>query len=136
MRAYQQGNHANLDAHVRRKTLAAVALSSPVVAESLRGRVAYALSAEPPQFLIAHDYLRQAIEQLNGFTWIYPDAKAAAAFAEMKKKFPKHNRLPDMMIAAIAIAGDHIVVTRNRKDFADLLPPLQLQNWIDDPPVN
>jgi predicted nucleic acid-binding protein len=40
------------------------------------------------------------------------------------------------MIAAIAIAGHHIVITRNQKDFTDLLPKQQLQNWIDDPPTN
>jgi predicted nucleic acid-binding protein len=40
------------------------------------------------------------------------------------------------MIAAIAKAGHHIVITRNTKDFADLLPKAQLQNWIDDAPVN
>ncbi len=40
------------------------------------------------------------------------------------------------MIVAIAIAGNHIVVTRNQKDFVDLLPKHQLQNWIDDPPTN
>jgi hypothetical protein len=34
------------------------------------------------------------------------------------------------------IAGNHIVVTRNQKDFVDLLPKHQLQNWIDDPPTS
>jgi hypothetical protein len=28
---------------------------------------------------------------------------------------------------------NHIIVTRNRADFVDLLPKGQLANWIDDP---
>jgi hypothetical protein len=38
------------------------------------------------------------------------------------------------MIAAMVIAGRHILVTRNRTDFIDVLPTAQLANWIDDPP--
>jgi hypothetical protein len=38
------------------------------------------------------------------------------------------------MIAAMALAEDHVVVTRNQSDFVDLLPPAQRANWIDDPP--
>ena len=38
------------------------------------------------------------------------------------------------MIAAMVIAGQHMLVTRNRTDFVDVLPTTQLANWIDDPP--
>jgi predicted nucleic acid-binding protein len=38
------------------------------------------------------------------------------------------------MIAAMALAGNHIVVTRNTKHFSDVLPPHQIENWIDFPP--
>jgi hypothetical protein len=38
------------------------------------------------------------------------------------------------MIAAMVLAGQHILVTRNHADFVDVLPPVQLANWIDDPP--
>jgi hypothetical protein len=38
------------------------------------------------------------------------------------------------MIAAMVVAGQHILVTRNRADFVDVLPLAQLANWIDDPP--
>lgn len=39
------------------------------------------------------------------------------------------------MIAALALAGQHIVVTRNQTHFADLLPTTQLSNWIDTLPL-
>jgi hypothetical protein len=38
------------------------------------------------------------------------------------------------MIAAMVLAGQHMLVTRNPADFVDVLPPAQLANWIDDPP--
>jgi len=50
------------------------------------------------------------------------------------KKFKSKKRYADMMIAAMALAGNHVVVTRNTKHFTDLLPPGQLANWIDTPP--
>ena len=54
----------------------------------------------------------------------------------LMKQHSSHKRYADLMIAAIAIVGNHIVVTRNQKDFVDLLPKHQLQNWIDDPPTS
>jgi predicted nucleic acid-binding protein len=53
---------------------------------------------------------------------------------QIQKKYKKHKRYADMMIAAIAKSGNHIVVTRNRKHFIDLLPGNQLVNWIDEKP--
>jgi predicted nucleic acid-binding protein len=43
-------------------------------------------------------------------------------------------RYADMMIAAMVLAGNHIVVTRNIKHFEPLLPKNQIANWIDDKP--
>jgi predicted nucleic acid-binding protein len=40
----------------------------------------------------------------------------------------------DLTIAAVVVAGQHILVTRNQADFRDVLPRAQLANWIDDPP--
>jgi len=39
-----------------------------------------------------------------------------------------------MMRAAMAKAGNHIVVTRNIKHFEPLLPKNQIVNWIDEKP--
>jgi hypothetical protein len=39
------------------------------------------------------------------------------------------------MIAAMVIAGQHILVTRNSAEFVDVLPTAQLANWIDNPPT-
>ena len=39
-----------------------------------------------------------------------------------------------MLIAATALAGNHIVVTRNEKHFETLLPKIRIANWIDKKP--
>jgi len=52
----------------------------------------------------------------------------------LRRKHRKRKRYADMMIAAMAEAGQHIVVTRNLDDFADLLPRAQLTNWVDELP--
>jgi hypothetical protein len=31
----------------------------------------------------------------------------------------------------MALAGGHIVITRNVADFSDLLPTVRIQNWVD-----
>ena len=62
------------------------------------------------------------------------DEEAAKVFKKLLIQLKSKKRYADMMIAAMALAGNHIVVTRNTKHFADLLPPDQLANWIDEPP--
>ncbi len=48
------------------------------------------------------------------------------------REYLRSKRYADMMIAALVLAGGHVLVTRNQKHFADLLPPAQLQNWLDE----
>ena len=83
-----------------------IALPSVVVAEVLRGRCEFVLKATPAQ----------------------------APSAQLQGKIKTRKRYADVMIAAMALAGNHIVVTRNQTHFADLLPLRQLANWIDNPP--
>ena len=60
--------------------------------------------------------------------------KCAEILHQLRNKYKKHKRYVDMMIAAVAICGKHIVVTRNIKHFSIFLPPNQLVNWIDEKP--
>ncbi len=62
------------------------------------------------------------------------DEKCAKALAELRQKHKKHKCYADMMIAAMVLAGNHIVVTRNVKHFEPLLPKNKIANWIDDKP--
>ncbi len=70
------------------------------------------------------------------FRIVFPEPASATVLAALLKQHASRKRYADVMIAALARAGNHIVVTRNQQDFVDLLPRQQLQNWIDDPPTN
>jgi predicted nucleic acid-binding protein len=61
------------------------------------------------------------------------DQSCTEVMARWRRQHRRQKRYADLMIAAMAVAGRHILVTRNRTDFVDLLPPAQLVNWIDDP---
>jgi tRNA(fMet)-specific endonuclease VapC len=59
------------------------------------------------------------------------DQKAAAEFQALMQNHPqlnKHKLQKDMRIAAIALANDAIVVTRNYRDFS-LVPKLTIVDW-------
>lgn len=133
---YYASQHPTLLGHLRRVSQKLIALPSGVVAETLRGRCEYALKATPEQAVLAHQELLKTLELLQTFSILSFDQPSATVFAQMLKQHQSRKRYADLMIAAIAKAGQHIVVTRNTKDFADLLPKAQLQNWIDDLPAN
>lgn len=71
---------------------------------------------------------------LSHFNVIVFDENCAKELIKLQKKHKAHKRYADLMIAAIAKAGDHVVVTRNIKHFENLLPKIQLANWIDEKP--
>ncbi len=133
LRHYWDG-HGTLDDHLSRVSLNKVAIPSIVVAEVVRGRCEFALKAEPSQLPLAHEALKHTLASLNQFQIIVFDRRMAQTMLQMQKKHGSRKRYADMMIAAMALAESHVVVTRNQKHFADLLPAHQLANWIDDPP--
>ena len=126
--------HSTLQAHLQRISWSEIALPSVVVAEVLRGRCEFALKATLDQAPFAHQQLLATQQLLQKFHLIPFDQASAVATQELQRKVKTRKRYADVMIAATAIAGKHIVVTRNLADFIDLLPPQQLTNWIDSPP--
>lgn len=135
LRYHNQG-HPTLQAHLRIVPRSQVALPSVVVAEVLRGRCEFALKSTPDQMPFAHMQLLKELRFLRRFRIVSPNKSSATAMSLLVKQHSSSKRYADLMIAAIAIAGNHIVVTRNQKDFVDLLPKHQLQNWIDDSPTS
>jgi predicted nucleic acid-binding protein len=113
---------------------AEIALPSVVVAEVLRGRCDYALKATPADVLLAHQRLLDTQQMLAQFHIVVFDAACATVMARLRQQHRRRKRYADLMIAAMVIAGQHILVTRNQADFVAVLPPAQLANWIDDPP--
>jgi tRNA(fMet)-specific endonuclease VapC len=123
-----------LFSHLNRIRRADVALPSVVVAEVLRGRCDYALKATSDQAASAHALLIATYRMLGQFQIVVFDRSSADAMTHLQKRHSSRKRYADVQIAAMALAGNHIVVTRNTKDFSDLLRPDQIENWIDFPP--
>ncbi len=102
-----------------------------VYAEQLRGRIEGLLHAEPTKLLLAQQYLRSTQELISDFDVLFLDQAAVDVLNRLKKQIGSRKRYADLIIAAQAIAGHHTLVTRNTADFQDLVPAIQLQNWID-----
>ena len=71
---------------------------------------------------------------LAQFQVVVFDVACATEMARLRQQHRRRKRYADLMIAAMVIAGQHMLVARNRTDFVDVLPATQLANWIDDPP--
>jgi tRNA(fMet)-specific endonuclease VapC len=133
VRHFGQG-HPTLRLHLLRVPWSEIALPSVVVAEVLRGRCDFALKASPAEAPLAHQRLLETQQMLSRFRVVVFDEPSAEVMERLRRKHRRRKRYVDLMIAAMAEAGRHIVVTRNQADFVDLLPKAQLVNWIDDPP--
>jgi predicted nucleic acid-binding protein len=125
---------ATLRAHLQRIAWTQIALPSVVVAEVLRGRSDFAVKAEAAQLPLAHQLLRDTQKLLDTFQVVVFDDACVPVLQQLQARHRAHKRYAELMIAAIALAGNHIVVTRNVRHFADLLSAQRLANWIDDPP--
>jgi predicted nucleic acid-binding protein len=132
--AHFTSQHPVLALHLQRVKSEEIALPSPTVAEFLRGRTDFAVKATPEQAVQAHRLLKQSQDLVAQFEVLLFNDEDAEMFKRVLKKYKSKKRYVDLMIAAMALAGNHVVVTRNVKHFADVLPPPQIENWIDYPP--
>lgn len=124
--------HPRLFENLKKVPRQRVLLPVVVVAEQLRGRSEAILKAEPAQVIRTQELFRETQTLLSKFEILYFDQQALAVAARFKEQFKTRKRYADVLIAAQTVAGRHVLVTRNTDDFRDLLPPTQLQNWIDD----
>ena len=126
--------HPTLRLHLAQVAWGEIALPSVVVAEVLRGRCDFALIASLSEAPLAHRLLLRTQQLFNQFNVIVFDASCVDAMRILQKKHKTHKRYADIMIAAMAKAGHHVVVTRNQRHFMKLLPKRHLANWIDEAP--
>ncbi len=134
LRHYGEG-YPILRLHLERVPWSEIALPSVVLAEVLRGRCEFALKADTSMLASAHLLLMKTRNFLERFNVSVFDENCAEALIKLRQQHKTHKKYPDMMIAAMAQAGKHIVVTRNQKDFEIFLSPTQLANWIDTKPT-
>lgn len=123
--------HARVVAR-RTREPADVALTAVTRIEVLRGRFdAVVKAADGEQLLLAWQRLTQSEVQLAAFAVLPLDGPSAAAFDRLlkEKRLRKIGR-GDLLIAAIVLANKATLVTRNTKDFGQVVG-LALENWVD-----
>jgi predicted nucleic acid-binding protein len=126
--------HATIRLYLLRVPWAEITLPSVVVAAVLRGRCAFALKATPAEAPLAHQCLLHTQQMLAQLHIVVFDVACASVMERLRQQHRQPKRYADLMIAAMVIAGQHILVTRNHADFVDVLPATQLANGIDNPP--
>lgn len=129
---YYLDDHPLLLENLKKVPRRDVLLPVVVAAEQFRGRMDALLKAQPTQLPRAQHFFQQTQVVLSKFDLLYFDDQSLAVAAQLTTRFKTRKRYADVLIAAQALAGQHILVTRNTADFRDLLPPQQLQNWIDE----
>jgi len=72
---------------------------------------------------------RRSIDTLNKFSLLDFDQEAANTFITLKKALPRVGTM-DLKIAAICIAHDGLLLSRNQVDFQKVLG-LRVENWLD-----
>jgi len=127
----ETADHPTLTRNLARVPAEQIGIPFVVVIEQLRGRFDAYLKAEPENLLREQERLLAAQQFLSIYQTIYVNEQAVAELVALRSRVSTRKRYADVMIAAMALAGGDIVVTRNVDDFHDLLPADRIQNWID-----
>jgi predicted nucleic acid-binding protein len=128
---YYTARHETMTRNLARVSADDIGIPFVVVIEQLRGRFDAYLKAEPENMLREQTRLLAAQQFLSLYQTVYVDEPSIAALLALRQRVSTRKRYADVVIAAIAIAQDAIVVTRNIEDFRDLLPAAKIQNWVD-----
>lgn len=106
----------------------AVGISAVTIQESLRGRLAaLARHVSGPLQVQAYSNLVASIQLFQQFPIVAFDLACENRFQQLRAM---HLRVgtQDLKIAAIALANNLVLLTRNRRDFARI-PGLSLDDW-------
>ncbi|MEP7339923.1 MAG: type II toxin-antitoxin system VapC family toxin [Acidobacteriota bacterium] len=128
---YYTAKHPTMTRNLARIQADQIGIPFVVVIEQLRGRFDAYLKAEPENLLREQARLLAAQQFLSLYQTVYVDEQAVAALNSLRQRVNTRKRYADVIIAAMALASDDIVVTRNVDDFRDLLPAIRIQNWVD-----
>lgn len=124
---YQRG-HAPLKARIATFPLDQLATTVITVEEQLRGRLAQIRKATSPTARVqAYRWFRETVDFFCHFTLLDFDDTAAAQFETLRQRKIRIGT-QDLRIAAIVLATGNVLVTRNRRDFAQV-PGLLIDDW-------
>ena len=110
----------------------AVGIPVVVAAELLDGRLRYLNAAHrlsARQLLVAFEQFDATVRLLSLFP-VVPFDEAALDVYRQRRLFPGTMSRADRLIAAVALAGSHCLVTRNVSHFLPV-QGLVIENWID-----
>ena len=126
----ERGNAESLTLQMRLEQVPHKSIATTIVnyEEQMRGWLARAAQANTPeQMLTAYARLQGHIETFAGIPILPFSAKAAFEFARLRQAGVCIGMM-DMKIAAIAIAHNATVLTRNVSDFGKV-PGLSVEDW-------
>lgn len=96
--------------------------------EQMRGWLSYLARARSIQAQVeAYKRLKKQLENYCAISVIEFDENSAAEFQRLKRLYPRLGSM-DLKIAAIAIANDAILLTRNLTDFGQI-QELRAEDW-------
>ncbi|MBC7809280.1 MAG: type II toxin-antitoxin system VapC family toxin [Akkermansiaceae bacterium] len=96
--------------------------------EQMRGRMARLASTNKPQEqIVMYREMKQSLQQYCFISVLDFDTTASAEFAQLRKTYPRLGTM-DLKIAAIALANNATLLTRNSRDF-DKIPGLLIEDW-------
>jgi tRNA(fMet)-specific endonuclease VapC len=96
--------------------------------EQMRGWLSYLARARSIQAQVeAYKRLKKQLENYCAISVIEFDERSAVEFQRLKKLYPRLGSM-DLKIAAIAIANNAILLTRNLKDFGQI-EELRSEDW-------
>ena len=118
----------NLGRRLATQRQADVAVTIITYEEQMRGWLAYVARANNVERQIeAYQRLRAHIERFRRIPIFDYDAAAAAQFERLRQARVRVGTM-DLKIAAIALAADSLLLTRNLSDFGRI-PDLRAEDW-------
>jgi tRNA(fMet)-specific endonuclease VapC len=106
----------------------AVGISAISVEESLRGRLAQLSRARSgPDRILRYALLIETVQVFQQLPLVPFDQPAETRYQQLLNVYSRVGR-QDLKIAAVALVNNLVLLTRNRRDFAQI-PGLTLDDW-------
>lgn len=120
--------HPHVGARLRNQPAGAVGISAVSVEEYLRGRLASIASArDGPNRILRYGYLLASVRLFHQFP-LAPFDQASESQYQHLRSLRLRIGVQDSKIAAIALANNLVLLTRNRRDFGRV-PGLTMDDW-------